>query len=137
MLPKIEVFSPLDPPQVSSLNKSHIALVSSTWEFGSCEFSDFLNLEFPFVLCVNSEGCLVWWVLTSAFGEMEMVYRLQEHRQKGYTKALVTILMKKLHSEGYSVYCFIELENQPSYRLFTGLGSVLLGLNLIKLVKVS
>lgn len=53
---------------------------------------------------------------------MGMLYTVPEHRGKGYAKALVTVMSKRLHSQGYPVYCFIEEENQLSYRLFTSLG---------------
>ncbi|XP_047668248.1 glycine N-acyltransferase-like isoform X1 [Tachysurus fulvidraco] len=111
---------------VSSLDKSHVALVNSTWKFGCGELSErFIRemiVNFPSCCLLDSEGRPVSWILTYASCAMGMLYTLPEHRQKGYAKALVTILAKKLHSDGYPVYCFIELENQPSYRLFTTLG---------------
>ncbi|MCI4376780.1 hypothetical protein PGIGA_G00192410 [Pangasianodon gigas] len=114
------------PLQVSSLNESHIALVNSTWKFGMGEFSErFIRnmiMNFPSCCVLDSEGRPVSWILTYASCAMGMLYTMPEHRQKGYAKALVTTLAKKLHSEGFPVYCFIEEENQPSYRLFTSLG---------------
>lgn len=114
------------PLRVSSLNESHSALVNSTWKFamGECseQFIRNMILHFPSSCVLDSEGRPVSWILTYASCAMGMLYTLPEHRQKGYAKALVTILSKKLHSEGYPVYCFIEEENQLSYRLFTSLG---------------
>ncbi|MCJ8730963.1 hypothetical protein PDJAM_G00190220 [Pangasius djambal] len=114
------------PLQVSSLSESHIALVNSTWKFGMGEFSErFIRdiiMNFPSCCVLDSEGRPVSWVLTYASCAMGMLYTMPEHRRKGYAKALITILAKKLHSEGFPVYCFIEEENQPSYRLFTSLG---------------
>ncbi|XP_053476458.1 glycine N-acyltransferase isoform X1 [Ictalurus furcatus] len=114
------------PVQVSSLNESHLALINSTWKFGMGEFSErFVReriMNFPSCCVLDSEGRPVSWILTYASCAMGMLYTMPEHRRKGYAKALVTILAKKLHSEGYPVYCFIEEENQLSYRLFTSLG---------------
>ncbi|MCI4376779.1 hypothetical protein PGIGA_G00192400 [Pangasianodon gigas] len=114
------------PIRVSSLNESHIALVNSTWKFGMGEFSEAnirnMIMNFPSCCVLDSEGRPVSWILTYASCAMGMLYTMPEHRRKGYAKALVTILAKKLHSEGFPVYCFIEEENQPSYRLFTSLG---------------
>ncbi|XP_062851858.1 glycine N-acyltransferase-like isoform X2 [Trichomycterus rosablanca] len=112
--------------KVSSLNESHIALVNNTWKFGSDEFSEQMVrnmiLNFPSCCVLDSVGQPVSWILTYASCAMGMLYTLPEHRGKGYAKALITILAKKLHADGYPVYCFIEEENQLSYRLFTSLG---------------
>ncbi|MCJ8730962.1 hypothetical protein PDJAM_G00190210 [Pangasius djambal] len=114
------------PIRVSSLNESHIALVNSTWKFGIGEFSEVfvrnIIMNFPSCCVLDSEGRPVSWILTYASCAMGMLYTMPEHRRKGYAKALITILAKKLHSEGFPVYCFIEEENQQSYRLFTSLG---------------
>ncbi|XP_060781460.1 glycine N-acyltransferase-like protein 3 isoform X2 [Neoarius graeffei] len=114
------------PLQVSSLNESHVALVNSTWKFGMGEFSEKIIrdmiMNFPSCCVLDSEGQPVSWILTYSCCAVGMLYTLPEHRRKGYAKALVTILAKKLHSEGCPVYCLIEEENQLSYRLFTNLG---------------
>ncbi|KAF7710904.1 glycine N-acyltransferase-like protein 3 [Silurus meridionalis] len=114
------------PVRVSSLNESHVALVNSTWKFGMDEFSEqFIKnmiVKFPSCCVLDSEGRPVSWILTYASCAMGMLYTVAEHRRKGYAKALVSVLAKKLHSEGYPVYCFVEEENQASYRLFTSLG---------------
>ncbi|KAF4089980.1 hypothetical protein AMELA_G00044400 [Ameiurus melas] len=114
------------PVQVSSLNESHVALVNSIWKFGMGEFSERyirdMIMNFPSCCVLDSEGRPVSWILTYASCAMGMLYTMPEHRRKGYAKALVSIMAKKLHSEGYPVYCFIEEENQLSYRFFTSLG---------------
>ncbi|KAF4089982.1 hypothetical protein AMELA_G00044430 [Ameiurus melas] len=114
------------PVQVTSLNESHVALVNSIWKFGMGEFSERyvrdMIMNFPSCCVLDSEGRLVSGILTCASCAMVMLYTMPEHRRKGYAKGLVTIMAKKLHSEGYPVYCFIEPENQLSYRLFTSLG---------------
>ncbi|GAA6094239.1 glycine N-acyltransferase-like protein 3 isoform X2 [Tachysurus ichikawai] len=112
--------------QVSSVKESHAALINSKWVLGSGERTEPLIRDmirnFPSCCVLDSEGQLVSWLLTYPSCAMGPIYTLPEHRQKGYAKALVTILAKKLHSDGYPVYCFINLENQPSYRLLTSLG---------------
>ncbi|XP_047668152.1 glycine N-acyltransferase-like isoform X2 [Tachysurus fulvidraco] len=112
--------------QVSSVKESHAALINSKWDWGTGERTETLirNMirNFPSYCVLDSEGRPVSWVLSYPSCVMGPIYTLPEHRQKGYAKALVTILAKKLHSDGYPVYCFIKLENQPSYKLFTSLG---------------
>ncbi|KAG7334397.1 hypothetical protein KOW79_002804 [Hemibagrus wyckioides] len=114
------------PLRVSSLNESHVALVNSTWKFGCGDFSDRyvreMIMNYPSCCVLDSEGQPVSWILTYASGAMGMLYTMPEYRQKGYAKALVVTLAKKLHSEGYPVFCFIELNNQASYRVFSSLG---------------
>ncbi|XP_047668171.1 glycine N-acyltransferase-like isoform X2 [Tachysurus fulvidraco] len=112
--------------QMSSVKESHAALINSKWEFGTGERTEPLirNMirNFPSCCVLDSEGRPVSWLLSYPSCEMGVMYTLPEHRQKGYAKALVTILARKLHSDGYPVYCSINLENQPSYRLLTSLG---------------
>ncbi|XP_047668169.1 glycine N-acyltransferase-like protein 3 isoform X2 [Tachysurus fulvidraco] len=112
--------------QVSSVKESHAALINSKWELGRGERTEPLirNMirNFPSCCVLDSEGRPVSWLLSYPSCAMGPIYTLPEHRQKGYAKALVTILAKKLHSDGCPVYCFIKLENQPSYRLLTSLG---------------
>ncbi|CAL8359332.1 unnamed protein product [Boreogadus saida] len=43
---------------------------------------------------------------------------------KGYAKALVSCMARKLHAQGFPVYCFVEEENAVSYKLFKNLGFV-------------
>ncbi|KAF4089984.1 hypothetical protein AMELA_G00044450 [Ameiurus melas] len=111
--------------QVSSVKESHTALINSTWKFGMGELTEPLVrsmiLNYP-SCCVLDSGRPVSWLLTYSNCAMGMGYTLPEHRRKGYGKALVTIMAKKLHSEGYPVYCFVEEGNQPSYRLSKSLG---------------
>ncbi|KAM9477481.1 glycine N-acyltransferase-like [Clarias gariepinus] len=112
--------------QVSSLNESHVDLVNSNWKFGMGEFSERFTrdiiVNLPSFCVLDAEGRPVSWILTYPSGAMGMLYTQPEHRQKGYAKALVTIMAKKLHLEGYPVYCSVEEDNETSYRLFTSLG---------------
>ncbi|KAM9476915.1 glycine N-acyltransferase-like protein 3 isoform 6-T13 [Clarias gariepinus] len=114
------------PLEISSLNESNMSLVCSTWKYNQGEFSESFirNMirNFPSLCVLDAEGQPVSWILTYPFSAMGMLYTMPEHRQKGYAKALVTIMAKKLHSEGYPVYCLIEEDNEPSHRLFTSLG---------------
>ncbi|XP_037394375.1 glycine N-acyltransferase-like protein 3 [Pygocentrus nattereri] len=112
--------------QVSSLQESHTALVNSTWKFGSGKFSERMIrnmiLNFPSCCVLDSDGQPVAWILTYCDCAMGILYTMPEHRKKGYAKALVSIMAKKLHSEGYPLYCFIEEHNRLSYSLFASLG---------------
>ncbi len=76
----------------------------------------------PSCCVLDAEGKPVSWILTYASCAMGMLYTLPEHRGKGYAKVLVSTMAKRLHAEGYPVYCFIEEENVVSYGLFKNLG---------------
>lgn len=111
--------------KMSSLNESHIALVNNTWKFGnehSIRMVRNMILNFPSCCVLDSDDQPVAWILTYTYGAMGMLYTIPEHRRKGYAKALVTIMSRRLYSQGYPVYCYIEEENQVSYKLFTNLG---------------
>lgn len=111
--------------KLSSLNESHLELVNSSWKFG-CEDSKVMIknmiVNFPSCCVLDSDDQPVAWLLTYVSCALGILYTLPEHRGKGYAKALVTVMSKKLHSQGCPVYCFTEEENQLSYRLFTSLG---------------
>ncbi|XP_072533509.1 putative glycine N-acyltransferase-like protein 1B [Salminus brasiliensis] len=112
--------------QVSSLKEAHVALVNGTWKFGSGKFSERLIrnmiLNYPSCCVLGSDGQPVAWILTYSYCAIGILYTLPEHRGKGYAKALISAMAKKLFSEGYPVYCYIEEENKLSYRLFESLG---------------
>lgn len=55
---------------------------------------------------------------------MGLLYTQPEHRGKGYAKVLISSLVKQIRAEGYPVYCYIEVDNEASYRLFAKLGFV-------------
>ncbi|XP_016128035.1 glycine N-acyltransferase isoform X1 [Sinocyclocheilus grahami] len=111
--------------KLSSLNESHLALVNRSWKFG-CEDSKLMIknmiLNFPSCCVLDSDDQPVAWILNYASSALGMLYTLPEHRGKGYAKALIAVMSKTLHSQGYTVYCFIEEENHLSYSLFTSLG---------------
>lgn len=111
--------------KMSSLNESHLGLVNSTWKFGnehSIKMIRNMILNFPSCCLLDSDGQPIAWILTYTSCAMGMLYTIPEHRGKGYAKALVTSMSRRLLSQGFPVYCFIEEENQVSYRLFTNLG---------------
>lgn len=78
--------------------------------------------NFPSCCVLDAEGKPVSWVLTYASCAIGMLYTLPEHRGKGYARLVVSALAKRLYSEGYPVYCFIEEENTVSLQLFKRLG---------------
>ncbi|XP_038592891.1 glycine N-acyltransferase-like protein 3 [Micropterus salmoides] len=113
---------------VSSLDESHVGLVNQTWKFGkSGEAARMIRnmlANFPSCCVLDAEGKPVSWILTYASCAMGMLYTLPEHRGKGFARVLVSAMAKKLHTQGYPVYCFIEEENMLSYRLFKNLGFI-------------
>ncbi|XP_051946634.1 glycine N-acyltransferase-like protein 3 [Xyrauchen texanus] len=112
--------------RVSVLNASHADVVNKTWKFGGDEkgYNSILNLisHFPTCCFTDENNQPVSWVLLYDYCAIGMLYTQPEHRGKGYAKVLVTTMAKRLHSQGYPVYCFIEECNQLSYKLFTSLG---------------
>lgn len=111
---------------MSSLNESHIPVVNETWKFGKGEYSvKFLKniiRYFPTCCILNENSQPVAWILTYNYCAMGMLYTQPDHRRKGYAKLLISTMSKRLHTQGYPVFCFVEEENQLSYRLFKSLG---------------
>ncbi|TSN48512.1 Prosaposin [Bagarius yarrelli] len=114
--------------QVSPIQESHAALINNTWKFGNGEVTEPLIRSMirmlPSYCVLDTEGRPVSWVLTHVSSEIGVMYTLPEHRGKGFAKAVTTTLVKKLHLEGYPVYCFVEELNLPPYRLLTSLGFI-------------
>ncbi|XP_029377390.1 glycine N-acyltransferase-like protein 3 [Echeneis naucrates] len=114
--------------RISSLNDSHVDLVNKTWKFGGNEqgYKIVNNLISNFLSCciTDSQGQPVSWILLYDYCALGLLYTLPEHRGKGYAKVLISVMARRLHAEGYPVYCFIEEENVGSFRLFKNLGFV-------------
>ncbi|KAM7408977.1 hypothetical protein PAMA_002613 [Pampus argenteus] len=112
--------------RISSLDLSHVDLVNKTWKFGGDEKGHRnitkLISNFPSCCITDGQGQPITWILMYDYCAMGMLYTLPEHRGKGYAKVLVSIMSKRLHAQGYPVYCFIEEENTVSYRIFKNLG---------------
>ncbi|MFT7805584.1 glycine N-acyltransferase-like protein 3 isoform X1, partial [Arapaima gigas] len=124
-LPHLEVSRDIE-SRISCLDESHIGLVNATWKFGGNEWG-FRKIKhsiqnFHSCCIVDEKGQPVSWVVLYDYCAMGMLYTLPGHRQKGYAKLVISTLSRKLHSQGYPVYCFIEKENEDSYRLFSSLG---------------
>uniref|UniRef100_A0A667YQ34 Glycine N-acyltransferase-like protein n=1 Tax=Myripristis murdjan TaxID=586833 RepID=A0A667YQ34_9TELE len=112
--------------RISSLNDSHVELVNSTWKYGGDEVGHW-NIKnyisnFPSCCITDDQGQPVSWILVYNDCAMGILYTLPEHRRKGYAKIVVSTLARKLHAEGYPVYCFIDEDNEVSYRLFKKMG---------------
>ncbi|XP_076599446.1 glycine N-acyltransferase-like protein 3 [Chaetodon auriga] len=112
--------------RISSLDLSHVGLVNKTWKFGGntqgCKNIENLISNFPSCCITDGQGQPVSWILVYDYCAMGILYTLPEHRGKGYAKVLVSTMAKRLHAEGYPVYCFIEQDNPVSYKLFKSLG---------------
>ncbi|CAI5653748.1 glycine N-acyltransferase-like protein 3 isoform X3 [Oreochromis niloticus] len=114
--------------RISSLNISHVDLVNKTWKFGGDEkgYRTIENLisNFPSCCITDGQGQPVSWILVYDYCALGILYTLPEHRGKGLAKILISILAKKLHAEGYPVYCYIEEDNVLSYKLFRNIGFI-------------
>ncbi|KAK6489184.1 glycine N-acyltransferase-like protein 3 [Huso huso] len=124
-LPKLPV-DRVSGSRITSLNMSHVDLVNKAWKFGGDESGariiQTLILNFPSCCIVDESGKPVSWILTYEYCAMGILYTSPEHRGKGYAKTLVTAAAKSLQQQGYPIYCFIEEDNERSYRLFKDLG---------------
>ncbi|XP_056464878.1 glycine N-acyltransferase-like protein 3 [Gadus chalcogrammus] len=114
--------------RISSLNDSHAELVNTTWKFGGDEngirrIKKMIGNS-PSCCIVDDHGQPVSWILLYDYCAMGMLHTLPAHRGKGYAKALVSCMARKLHAQGFPVYCFVEEENAVSYKLFKNLGFV-------------
>lgn len=110
---------------LGSLNKSHIEMINHTWKFGEKDSLRMIqNMVKNFLSCcvLDAEGRPVSWILSYENCAIGVLYTLPEHRGKGYARVVVSAMAKKLHTEGYPVYCFIEEENTVSLQLFKKLG---------------
>lgn len=111
---------------ICSLDESHIGLINKAWKFGEGEHSTRMirNMiaNFPSCCVLDGDGKPAAWILTYSSCAMGILFTLPEHRGKGYAKALISSLAKKLHILGCPVYCFIEEENTLSYRIFQSMG---------------
>ncbi|CAL9692393.1 unnamed protein product [Knipowitschia caucasica] len=112
--------------RIASLDMSHIDLVNNTWKFGRNDrgYRNIKNLitNFPSFCIKDDQGQPVSWILVYDYLSIGILHTLPEHRRKGYAKVLVSVLAKRLHAEGYPLYCFVEEDNTVSYELFKGLG---------------
>uniref|UniRef100_A0A672SXM5 Glycine N-acyltransferase-like protein n=1 Tax=Sinocyclocheilus grahami TaxID=75366 RepID=A0A672SXM5_SINGR len=108
------------------LSAAHAHLVNSTWKYGGDRnsYNSVLNyISHNPSLCVIEEGGTepISWLLVYQHAALGLLYTLPQHRQKGYAKALVSMMAKNLLERGHPVYCFVEEENDSSYKLFTSL----------------
>lgn len=96
------------------------------WKFGqekdSVRMIRNMVANFPSCCVLDADGQPVSWILTYTSCAMGLLYTVPEHRGKGYAKVLVSSMAKRFHAQGYPVFCFIEEENELSYRLFKSLG---------------
>ncbi|KAL0964821.1 hypothetical protein UPYG_G00329460 [Umbra pygmaea] len=110
--------------KISSLDETHSDLVNKTWKFGAEEHSlgKIRNMirHYPSCCMMCTQKQLpIAWILTYPSGAMGMMYTLPEHRGQGLAKALVISMSRRLHAQGYPVYCFVEEGNsvlQPLQR---------------------
>ncbi|KAK9541749.1 hypothetical protein VZT92_001770 [Zoarces viviparus] len=114
--------------RISSLNLSHVDLVNKTWKFGGNKqgYMTIKNLisNFPSCCITDDQGQPVSWILVYDYCALGILYTLPEHRRRGYAKVLVSTMARRLHTEGYPVYCFIKEDNMVSYKIFKNLGFI-------------
>ncbi|KAK9541747.1 hypothetical protein VZT92_001768 [Zoarces viviparus] len=114
--------------RISSLNLSHVDLVNKTWKFGGNK-QGYMNIKnlisnFPSCCITDDQGQPVSWILVYDYCALGILYTLPEHRRRGYAEVLVSTMARRLHTEGYPVYCFIEEDNMVSYKIFKNLGFI-------------
>ncbi|KAL1004805.1 hypothetical protein UPYG_G00050830, partial [Umbra pygmaea] len=112
--------------RVSYLNESHIDLVNKTWKFGGdgpgYRTIEHLICHYPTCCITDDQGHHVCWVLMYDDCAAGIMYTLPEHRGRGLAKALISSMSRKLHAQGYPVYCFVDEGTTVSYSLLVSLG---------------
>uniref|UniRef100_A0A673NC54 Glycine N-acyltransferase-like protein n=1 Tax=Sinocyclocheilus rhinocerous TaxID=307959 RepID=A0A673NC54_9TELE len=108
--------------RLAPLSAAHAHLVNSTWKYGGDRNS--YNSVQNYIthnpsLCVIQEGGTDLWYQHAALG---LLYTLPQHRRKGYTKLLMSVMDKNFLDRAHPVSGFVEKENYSSYKLFTSLG---------------
>ncbi|XP_029376427.1 glycine N-acyltransferase-like [Echeneis naucrates] len=128
ILQDVSRLPPIDSSGISlgSLDESHVDLVAQTWKFGkggaAKNMIRNMVVNFPSCCVLDADGKPVSWILTYSRCEMGMLHTLPEHRLKGYAKVVTVTLARRLHAEGYPVYCFIEEGHEINIRVLKELG---------------
>ncbi|MFQ5914326.1 MAG: GNAT family N-acetyltransferase [Nitrospinota bacterium] len=107
---------------VEPLRREDAALITRYWAYGEDESYPLSRIEGSPTTCIRIGGQPVAWALVHYDGSIGMVYTLEEHRRKGYARAVVSALVEERFRSGRAPFCFIVDGNQASVRLFQGLG---------------
>ncbi|XP_029376431.1 glycine N-acyltransferase-like protein 3 [Echeneis naucrates] len=111
---------------LGSLDESYVDLVAQTWKFGkggaAKNMIRNMIVNFPSCCVLDADRKPVSWILTFSDCSMGMLNTLQEHRQKGYAKVVTITLARRLHAEGYPVYCLVEQQHESNIRLLKEVG---------------
>ncbi len=110
---------------IEPLRREDADLVTLHWTYGDTEDYPLSRILQAPTACIRIGGEPVAWALIHHDGSIGMVYTLQEHRRKGYAKAVVSVLAEKRLLAGRTPYCFIVEGNETSERLFEELGFAL------------
>ncbi len=104
------------------LRREDAALVTRHWAYGEDETYPLSRIVGAPTACIRVGGRPVAWALIHFDGSMGMVHTLDEHRRKGFARAVVSALVEARFRAGRTPYCFIVDGNDTSVRLFEGLG---------------
>ena len=110
--------------RIDSLCREDASQVTTYWTYGDTEDYPLARIHQAPTACIRKGGEPVSWALTHHDGSIGMVFTLQEHRRKGFAKAVISMLVKKQILAGRMPYCFIVEGNEASQRLFEELGFV-------------
>ena len=101
---------------------SDVPDVNATWKYTTPRSMGYIQLlvdNFPSV-CVRMTGIdyPVAWILTTPDGSMGILYVREGHRRRGLGVILVKALSEKLVRNGWTPYVRVDMDNEPSLRLF-------------------
>lgn len=112
--------------RISSLSLSHADMVNQIWKFGGDEKSlrNIRNIisSFPSCCISDEQGEPLSWLLMYDYCALGLLYTRPEHRGKGHASLLVSTMCRRIHAQGYPLFCYIEEENKLSLKLFKRLG---------------
>ena len=107
---------------VRSLKFEEAELVTSEWKYSNettLEYVKYLIRNAPAICAVDTRNnAVAGWVLVQHYGAIGMLNVLPEYRGQGLAQLLVQRLTDELQSRGLSSFAYIELENDPSFRVF-------------------
>jgi GNAT superfamily N-acetyltransferase len=108
--------------EIESLHPEDAKLISVYWPYGQDESYPLSRIQASPSMCIRLDGTPVAWALVHYDGSIGMVHTVDEHRRKGYARAVVSALVEERLRAGRASFCFIVEGNTASERLFEGLG---------------
>ena len=99
--------------------------IADEWKFSSDGAKEYISFLLSDYICIgikNEEGSLVGYYLQQWYGAIGMLYVTESCRGKGFAKALIFEISKRILDSGHSPFCYIEKDNLASLKLHSSCG---------------